>query len=107
MLSGSRSVDPSEFAAAIAETNRLTINVHVPYEGEIAGTDLSIPFDKIAEQAATLPAERNTPLAIYCRTGRMSVIAASKLSDLGYTNVLELQGGMQAWEASGRSLELR
>lgn len=106
-LSSSQLVGPSEFAAAIAEPSRVTINVHVPYEGEIAGTDLSIPFDQITEQVARLPTELSTPLAIYCRTGRMTVVAAAALTTLGYINVLDLQGGMQAWEASGRSLERR
>jgi len=95
---------PSEFAAAIAEPNRTTINVHVPFEGAIADTDLSIPYDQITQQATKLPADRSSPLAIYCRTGRMSVIAATTLKGLGYTNVVELQGGMLAWESSGRSL---
>ena len=82
----------------------MTINVHVPFEGAIEGTDLFIPFDKIEEQVSRLPADRTTPLAIYCRTGSMSATAAKTLAALGYTDVVELKGGMQAWQASGRSL---
>ena len=40
---GHRVLEASEFAAAVAEPARVTINVHVPYEGDIPGTDLSIP----------------------------------------------------------------
>ncbi len=97
-----RLVGPDEFASAIAESGRLTINVHVPYQGDIAGTDLSIPFDRIAEQSDRLPRDRGTPLAIYCRTGPMSATAAETLTSLGYTDVVELEGGMKAWQASGR-----
>jgi rhodanese-related sulfurtransferase len=100
----SQLVGPGEFASAVAEPDRVTINVHVPYEGDIPGTDLSIPFDQIAQQAAKLPAERSTPLAIYCRRGPMSAIAAAELGSMGYTDVMELQGGMQAWQTSGRPL---
>jgi rhodanese-related sulfurtransferase len=99
-----RLVDPDEFAAAIAEPDRVTVNVHVPFEGDIAGTDLSIPFDQIAAQAFRLPADRDTGLAIYCRSGPMSAIAAETLRDLGYTDVVELRGGMRAWQADGRQL---
>lgn len=106
-LSGGRSIGPSEFAATVAEPTRVTINVHVPFEGDIAGTDLSIAFDQIEQQVAKLPADRTTPLAIYCRSGRMSTTALATLATLGYVNVVELQGGMQAWEASGRPLEGR
>lgn len=106
-LLGSRSVGPAEFAAVVAEPTRVTVNVHVPFEGDIAGTDLSIPFDQIERHMASLPTERTTPLAIYCRTGRMSATAAATLATLGYVNVVELQGGMKAWETSGRTLETR
>lgn len=99
-----RLVDPDEFAAVIAEPDWVTLNVHVPFEGDIPGTDLSIPFDQITAQAGRLPADRDTGLAIYCRSGPMSAAAAETLGDLGYTNVVELRGGMRAWQADGRQL---
>ena len=98
------SVGPKQFGDAIAAPDRVTINVHVPYEGDIAGTDLTIPFDQIEAQIDKLPIPRSTPLAVYCRTGRMSLIAARTLADLGYQDVVELAGGMQAWQQSGRTL---
>ena len=55
-------------------------------------------------QADRLPADRTVPIAIYCRTGPMSATAAEALRSLGYTDVVELQGGMKAWQASGRPL---
>ncbi|MDZ4266817.1 MAG: rhodanese-like domain-containing protein [Mycobacterium sp.] len=82
----------------------MTINVHVPFEGDIAGTDMSIPFDQVQAQAAQLPQQRNTQLAVYCRSGRMSSVAVDTLSRLGYTDIVELAGGMQAWESAGRPL---
>lgn len=102
--SAARLVGPDEFAAAIADPDRLTLNVHVPFEGDIPGTDMSIPFDRIAAEAGRLPADRDTPLSIYCRTGPMSAIAAETLRDLGYTDIVELRGGMRAWQADGRQL---
>jgi rhodanese-related sulfurtransferase len=99
-----RLVDPDEFAVAVAEPGRVTINVHIPFEGDIDGTDLSIPFDQIASQAERLPVDRGTGLAIYCRSGPMSTKAAATLRDLGYIDVVELRGGMRAWQADGRPL---
>lgn len=103
--SAARSVGPLEFAREMAD--RVTVNVHVPYAGEIAGTDMLIPFDQIAGRTADLPAERSTPLAIYCRSDRMSRIATQTLFDLGYHDIIELHGGMAAWEQSGRALVSR
>ena len=102
-----RSVGPREFAELIAAPERVTINVHVPYEGDITGTDLSIPFDQIETDIGRLPSVRSTPLAVYCRTGRMSTTAAATLADLGYHDVVELAGGMQAWQQTGRELVWR
>lgn len=98
-------LDPGAFAAAVAEPGRVTVNVHVPDEGRIEGTDLLLPYDQVRARAGELPADRATPLAVYCRTGRMSAEAVATLTDLGYTDVVELAGGMQAWQAAGRPLQ--
>ncbi len=97
-------LDPASFAARTTATTALLVNVHVPFEGDIEGTNLSIPFDRIGEQVDLLPTDRDTPLLVYCRSGRMSKIAAAELVRLGYRNVADLDGGMLAWEKSGRPL---
>lgn len=99
-----RLLDPGSFAARMTAKAAVLVNVHVPFEGEIEGTKLSIPFDTIAGKIAKLPADRGTPLLIYCKSGRMSEIAAAELLRLGYRNVSDLDGGMNAWEDSGRML---
>lgn len=103
--SGRPLVGAEDFARAVVQPSRVTINVHVPFEGAIPGTDLQIPFDELEQQAFRLPPDRSTPLAIYCRSGNMSATATKTLTALGYTDLVELQGGMEAWTASGRSLD--
>lgn len=97
-------LDPASFAARTTEKGAVVVNVHVPFEGDIAGTDVSVPFDQIASQVSLLPADRDTPLLVYCRSGRMSKIATAELVRLGYRDVVDLEGGMLAWEQSGRTL---
>lgn len=97
---------PQALSTLLRTTEATVINVHVPYAGEIDGTDLFIPFDQIAGRTADLPA-KDRPIILYCRTGRMSAIAAATLVGLGYTNVTELAGGMEAWTASGLPLQTR
>jgi rhodanese-related sulfurtransferase len=96
-------VDADAFERRIDEPDVVTINVHTPDEGSIAGTDLAIPFDQI-ESSDELPADRSTPLAVYCRSGNMSADAVDDLATMGYTDIVELEGGFDAWVASGRTL---
>ena len=80
------------------------VNVKTPYIGEIDGTDLYIPYDQLAARASVLPSNKGARILVYCRSGAESALAAQTLLDLGYTNVWNLDGGMNAWQASGRTL---
>jgi rhodanese-related sulfurtransferase len=101
-----RTVD-IETLATILEDNSdgyTIINVHIPYAGEIDGTDSNIAFNDMDALTAAL-LDKDTPVILYCRSGNMSEQATRALVELGYTQVWDVPGGMVSWQQSGRGLE--
>lgn len=64
-----------------------------------AATNISRGF--LEFRIGTVAPEPSTPVVLYCQTGLRSMLAAKALHDLGYTNVINLQGGFQRWAQSG------
>ncbi len=97
-------ITPAQLTEMLKNKDFFLVNVHTPYAGEIAATDAFIPYDQTAQLLAQYPADRHAKIVVYCRSGRMSAIAAAELVKAGYTNVLNLEGGMSAWEQAGFAL---
>jgi phage shock protein E len=51
-----------------------------------------------------LPTDRNAEIVIYCRSGRVSEIAANDLASRGFTQVAHRGGGMIDWQKSGHQI---
>ena len=81
------------------------VNVHIPLEGNIPGTDQMIPFDEVENYLDLLPENKDEKIIIYCRSGSMGDTAAQNLIELGYTDVSNLEGGYNAWKAFGLPFE--
>ncbi len=77
------------------------VDVHIPEQKHINGTDAFIPYDDIENQLDKLPKDKDSKIVLYCRTGRMSQIAAEKLAERGYTNVYNVVGGIVEWANKG------
>lgn len=65
-------------------------------EGHLEGA-IMIDFyrDDFAEQLAQLDPE--VPYLLYCRSGNRSGQTTATLSDLGFLNVADIDGGILAW----------
>ena len=63
----------------------------------IAGS-LNIPLNRLQERIGEIPRDRR--IAVHCAGGYRSSIAASILHQHGITNLIELAGGLAAWDAA-------
>lgn len=73
---------------------RYVIDVRTEKEwtaGHVEGAAL-IPHEQIADRIAGVVADKDAPIALYCRSGRRSGIAMESLKKLGYTNVVNYGG---------------
>lgn len=84
----------------------VVLDVRTPEEysndGHIAGSTL-IPVDQIAQRAGEL--DQSAPIACICRSGNRSRTACEQLAQAGFTNLVNVDGGMRAWAAAGYPVE--
>lgn len=68
---------------------------------------LHLPHDQVDALAATLLPDRTADIVVYCANLPCpnSVIAAERLSELGYVNVREYAEGKQDWLDAGYPIE--
>lgn len=78
----------------------LVMDVRAPREWaakHIEGS-VNLPLNHLQERIAEVPRDRR--IAIHCAGGYRSSIAASILHQYGITNLVEMAGGLAAWEAA-------
>jgi sulfur-carrier protein adenylyltransferase/sulfurtransferase len=55
----------------------------------------------IEQQIEGIAPDRDQPVVLYCAGGVRSLFAAQTLVDMGYTDVVSVKGGFQAWKSAG------
>jgi hydroxyacylglutathione hydrolase len=83
-----------------SNTPPLVIDIRAPREwktNRLEGS-VNIPLNHLQERMAEVPRDRR--IAVHCAGGYRSSIAASILNQYGITNLIELAGGITAWEAA-------
>lgn len=102
------SVDVNQ-AAALQKQGALLLDVREPDEfAEIhaKGAQL-IPLGQLESRLNELGPQKDRPIAVICRSGRRSAIAAEILRRAGYNQVSNVSGGTLAWIKAGLPIEHR
>jgi len=78
----------------------LVLDIRNPLEWETSHIpeSLNIPLNRMQERIAEVP--RGRRIAVHCAGGYRSSIAASILHQHGITNLIEMAGGLAAWDAA-------
>jgi hydroxyacylglutathione hydrolase len=98
-------ITPAELAERMKSDSAQVLDIRGAAEwevGRIPGAP-NIPLGYLAEQLDRVPSAR--PLVVHCETSGRSPIAVSLLQKLGVGEVLELEGGYQAWREAGFATE--
>ena len=95
---GVQLLNPTRFSELVKKGDRFLVDVHIPEQTHIPNTDVFIPYNKISENLNKLPQDKTTPILVYCRSGSMSRTASQEIASLGYTNVYDLEGGINAYK---------
>jgi rhodanese-related sulfurtransferase len=99
-----RPVGVEEFAKLITQKDIVLMDVRTPKEyaeGHLKGAVNVTWGDEFEKQVKGVKIGAKKTVAVYCRRGRRSHAAAEMLVKMGY-DVVELDGGIMAWERAGK-----
>jgi rhodanese-related sulfurtransferase len=103
-----KSLNVSEFENAIKDTSVVVVDVRSAEEHSaayIVGTKFNIDVMKeyISRMKQWLSLPKNKTIAVYCRSGRRSKVAAGILAKAGF-KVFDLDTGFNGWTAAGKPI---
>ena len=102
------SVDVNNFLLQISDKEVQIIDVRTPEEfaaGHLSGA-VNIDVSGSSFDLEINKLDKNARYALYCRSGNRSTIAAEKMADAGFTNIINFnKGGFAELESSGAATE--
>ena len=74
------------------------LDVREPYEVEVCGIGgICLPMSQLIDRLAEIP--KDIPVVVHCRSGSRSCAVIDALtSRYGFSNLINLKGGIQAWQ---------
>lgn len=73
-------------------------------EGHVPGAK-HVPRGLLESRAADELPDRDARIIVHCAVGGRSALSAKSLKEMGYTNVANMEGGMNAWREKGYEVE--
>jgi rhodanese-related sulfurtransferase len=99
-------LNAAEFQAKTQESGVITLDVRTPgefMEGHLVNAiNIDVENPSFTTEIAKL--DKTATYAVYCRSGRRSANAISTMKDAGFTNMFNLNAGVQEWAQAGLPL---
>jgi len=101
-MKNSRLSPPEEFEREL-EVDALLLDVRQPeeYRQQHLRKATLLPTDQIKTEIRQLAPDLDQRLLLYCKSGKRSADAVEQLREMGYTDLVDLQGGIDAWNQAG------
>lgn len=104
---GGGNLNPDAFAARLDDVGAQLLDVRTA--GEFSGGHLANARNldwTNGQLEATVPElDKSKPVLLYCASGRRSAAAGAYLREQGFTDVVDLSGGIGAWREAGKPTE--
>ena len=101
-----KTIEATSFAAKIKETpNAQILDVRTPEEFASDHIENAKNVNWLGNTFVSdaKKFDKSKPVFVYCKSGGRSQKAAEKLSELGFTTIYQLDGGILKWDAAGLS----
>jgi rhodanese-related sulfurtransferase len=95
-------IEPSKAKEIINNSTVIVIDVreeHEYNEGHLENAIL-LPRGELEFKIGSLSelADKSAAIIVYCGSGNRAALSANTLNQMGYTNVMSIAGGFQAWK---------
>jgi len=104
--SGATNLGAQDFQSKTTEPGVVVLDVRTSGEymaGHIANS-INIDVEGMTFDGDIKSLDKDATYAVYCHSGRRSLIAVNKLKDAGFTNLFNLTNGIQDWQGAGLPL---
>ncbi len=101
-----QTIAPATFAEktnAIENAQLLDVRTPEEYQSEHLDKAVNVNWNDDQFVANVSKYDKSKPVFVYCKVGGRSMQAAQKLSELGFTEIYNLDGGILKWNAAGLS----
>ena len=101
-------VDTAEAQKRIEAGGVIVLDVREPDEFDQGALPdvLHIPRGHLEAQIEGKIIDKSAPVVVYCAGGIRSAFAAQTLTEMGYINVVSMDGGFGKWKDEGRTWKL-